>query len=470
LGNSLGAVLDKEETKQEQTVEKKTSFVSRVVVGIALVVLVYSLVLLFGIILPLALSIIFSAVFGIYLFFAINLITEQAGSLRSAELDDGAKEKISIEEALVKRELPKVTVIVPCYEEEKVIPASVSAMAKVRYDAKKLQVIYAYDKSSDQTENLLRSYEKISPIRVIENRGPSRSKADAINTALSIAEGEIIAIFDADHEPEPDSLLKAVQHFKNNPTLGCVQGRCRVHRTVNLLTELVRVEFNSIYRVNHYGRTRSGGVPLFCGSNGYWRKKTLLELKGFDRTALVEDIDVSLRALERGWQIKYDHRIVSYETAPETWGSWFNQRYRWARGWIQVGIRHIPKLLKNGRVKRSIKFNSILLLIGALVAPFFTNLIWLLPLFYLANISFWTVVPSNLITTSICLGALWTDFSLPIALDYKERGERRVKDLKYFLFSTLYFGSLSFIPMIAAGDQLTRSEKEWVKTKRGAGP
>jgi cellulose synthase/poly-beta-1,6-N-acetylglucosamine synthase-like glycosyltransferase len=411
--------------------------------------------------------VIFSVVFGIYILFASNLVVEQLGSVKSTGKTD---QDPSLQDAFSQQSLPGVTVIIPCYDEEKVIPTSVGAMAKLSYDLRKLQIIYAYDKSPDDTERLLRPYEKVAPIQVVENRGPSRSKADAVNTALSCARGDIIAIFDADHAPEPGCLLKAVKHFERNEKLGCVQGRCRVKDGLNLLPQLIRVEFDSIYRVNHYGRSRMGGLPLFCGSNGYWRKNALAELEGFDRTALVEDIDISLRALESNWQLKYDYRIVSYETAPESWGSWFNQRYRWARGWIQVAVRHIPRILESSYVKTSIKLNAMFLLLGAVVAPFLVNLIWLLPLLYFENIHFWTVVPSNWATTLYCLAALGTDFALPIALDYKETGEKRRGDVKYFILNVCYFAGLSFIPMIAVGDQLTRSERSWVKTKRGVSP
>jgi len=63
---------------------------------------------------------------------------------------------------------------------------------------------------------------------------------------------------------------------------------------------------------------------------------------------LTEDIDSTLRAITSGARIVYDLKVLSFETAPETFAALLKQRLRWAQGWTQVSIRHFVPAMKRG--------------------------------------------------------------------------------------------------------------------------
>ncbi|KAF2430507.1 hypothetical protein EJ08DRAFT_687795 [Tothia fuscella] len=147
-----------------------------------------------------------------------------------------------------------------------------------------------------ELRDMMRKYEEL---RIIEVPN-SHSKAENLNFFFSIKTGaDIIAIYDCDHYPHPYSPRWAIE--------------CRAAMT---------------------------GFGLFAGSNGYWRANLLREHK-MDGTMLTEDIDSTLRAFSKGWNVVHDLNVVSYELAPTSIKAFWKQRMRWAQGWTQASIRHL---------------------------------------------------------------------------------------------------------------------------------
>jgi cellulose synthase/poly-beta-1,6-N-acetylglucosamine synthase-like glycosyltransferase len=93
------------------------------------------------------------------------------------------------------------------------------------------------------------------------------------------------------------------------------------------------------------------GFGLFCGSNGYW-KADLLKSHKMDGGMLTEDIDSALRAYAKGKKAVHEMNVVSYEMAPTTFAAFWKQRLRWAQGWTQASIRHMPLVWTNPPVGR----------------------------------------------------------------------------------------------------------------------
>ena len=175
----------------------------------------------------------------------------------------------------------------------------------------------------------------------------STSKADNLNYFLSLNTGsDITCIFDADHYPHPYGPRWAVERFIQDKKIDICQGRCVIFNSkVSWLSAMISVEFDKIYAVSHPGRAALWGFGLFTGSNGYWRTSLLQELK-MDKSILTEDIDSTLRALTQGAKIVHDLNVVSYELSPTSLSAMWKQRLRWAQGWTQVSMRHMPLCFK----------------------------------------------------------------------------------------------------------------------------
>jgi cellulose synthase/poly-beta-1,6-N-acetylglucosamine synthase-like glycosyltransferase len=236
------------------------------------------------------------------------------------------------------RPLPAVTALVVAYlpnEQDIILETLHHLLAELDVPEGKLQVILAYNTPHIlPVEHDLRVLAARDPRLLVLRMDGSSSKAENVNRALARATGEITAIFDADHHPEPRCFRKAVRWF--HAGYDAVQGRCIIRNNRETwLTRMISVEFGTMYAVSHTSRSLQVDTAIFGGSNGYW-KTTVLRSLSMDRSMLTEDIDVSIRALLAGCRILHDRSIISTELAPTTVSSWFYQRLRWAQGWYQV--------------------------------------------------------------------------------------------------------------------------------------
>ena len=209
-----------------------------------------------------------------------------------------------------------------------------------------LQVVVAYNtpvplEVEGELESLAREHPDLTVLKVPD----STSKAQNVNAALRVAEGEFVGIFDADHHPAQGSFERAWRWIADG--VDVVQGHCVIRNGEDsALARLVAVEFEQIYAVAHPGRAAVFQFGIFGGSNGYWRAGALeqIRLRG---SFLTEDIEASMRLLEAGGRIVNDPGLVSRELAPETAKALWNQRMRWAQGWFQVSVRHLWSTLRS---------------------------------------------------------------------------------------------------------------------------
>ncbi len=264
---------------------------------------------------------------------------------------------------------PKASAIIAAYlpNEAATIVSTIEAFLRLDYPAD-LQIVLAYNTPRDmpieQTlADIARRDSRFLPLRVPN----STSKAQNVNAALTRVEGDLIGVFDADHQPDPDSFRRAWAWLSNGYDV--VQGHCLIRNgDANLLAELVAVEFEMIYAVSHPGRARMHQFGIFGGSNGYWCTSLLRETRmhGF---MLTEDIDSSMRIVAEGHRIKSDPLLVSRELAPVALKALWNQRLRWAQGWFQVSIKHSLSDLFSARLTRRQKLGIYHLLIWREIYP-----------------------------------------------------------------------------------------------------
>lgn len=166
-------------------------------------------------------------------------------------------------------------------------------------------------------------------------------------------------------------LLYHAWHWLSNG-YDVVQGHCVIRiGDSSWAAKLVAVEFESIYAVSHPGRTRLYGFGVFGGSNGFWRTDLLARTR-MHGSMLTEDIDSTLRALNEGARITVDRTLVSQELAPTTLKALWNQRSRWAQGWLQVSLKHLWRGLRSPEFTPRQKLGLFVLLGWREVQPWLT--------------------------------------------------------------------------------------------------
>ncbi len=366
---------------------------------------------------------------------------------------------------------PTATAIIAAYlpNEAPIIEASVQAFLRVQYPAT-LQVILAYNTPRDMPEveqrlrEIAREHPRFIPMRVMT----STSKAQNVNAALPYATGAFTAVFDADHQPDPDSFRRAWRWISHGADV--VQGHCFIRNgEASWVAKMVAIEFEQIYAVSHPGRARLHGFGIFGGSNGYWRTELLRELRmhGF---MLTEDIDSSMRSVVRGRQIVSDPYLVSRELAPETLQALTKQRLRWAQGWLQISLKWIKPALRSKHLTVRQKLGMIQLLAWREAYPWISMQI--LPL-----IAWWAVEAGSLarIDWLVPLFVVTTLFTLStgpgqIFFTYKLADLQIKKHVSWFWFyaltSTLFYSGLKNAWNRIAHLKEWQGERAWVVTPR----
>lgn len=244
---------------------------------------------------------------------------------------------------------PPASAIIAAYlpNEALTVVETVEAFLRIEYPAD-FQIILAYNTPADlPVESTLREIARrdprFTPLR-IQN---STSKAQNVNAALAEVRGEFVGVFDADHHPMRESFTRAWRWLAQG--FGVVQGHCVVRNGgISRISQTVAIEFELIYGSSHPGRMRLYQFGIFGGSNGYWRTDLLRETR-MRSFMLTEDIDSSIRVIEKGARILSDPQLLSRELAPATLSALWNQRMRWAQGWHQVSIRHFWKAIRSRR-------------------------------------------------------------------------------------------------------------------------
>lgn len=369
---------------------------------------------------------------------------------------------------------PRATAVVAAYlpnEADTVLETLDHFLAQRTSSGHGVQVVLAYNTPFPLPveEDLLRmaaEHEDLVVLKVAD----STSKAQNVNAALHVAEGEVIGIFDADHHPMPGAFDRAWQWLGDpERPADVVQGHCVIRNGHDSpLARLVAVEFEQVYAVSHPGRARLHGFGVFGGSNGFWRASALerIRLRG---SYLTEDIEASMRVLAAGGRIVNDPGLVSRELAPETPRALWKQRMRWAQGWFQVSLRHLGPILRSGHLTLRQKLGAAYLMGWREVYPWLSVLTWPLlgflawrdggldmssPIFLLLTL---------LVTVS---GPLQTLAAHRLAVPEVRRHTR------WFLGATIanllvYTEAKNVVNRVAQLKQL-RGEHQWVVTPRSA--
>lgn len=240
---------------------------------------------------------------------------------------------------------PLITVLIPCFNEEKVIEASVRRI--LASDWTNIEVMVLDDGSADATSAIVRRAFADEPrvtLMSFENGG----KARALNRGLERARGEIIVALDADTLFPPDTLARLARWFAD-PAIGAVAGNAIVGNRRNLITRWQALEYVIAQNLERRALAALGAVTVVPGAVGAWRRQALTELGGYPADTLAEDQDLTLAIQCAGWKVLFDPQARAYTEAPETVGGLLKQRFRWSFGTLQCLWKHRAALFNPKR-------------------------------------------------------------------------------------------------------------------------
>jgi len=235
-------------------------------------------------------------------------------------------------------EYPPISLLVPAYNEGRVIESALKSLLELDYPH--YEIIVVDDGSTDDTlANASRMAGEYGGCRVRVTTKKNGGKASALNAGLAMAEHPIVLCMDADSRLESGTLKSAVVHFRD-PSVGAVAGNVKVVNRRNLWTRLQALEYVEGLNMARRAQGFLNAVNIVPGPIGLFRRDVLLAVGGYDRDTFAEDADLTLKILTAGWKIRYEPRAVAWTEAPERLVDLIQQRYRWTRGILQALAKH----------------------------------------------------------------------------------------------------------------------------------
>ena len=239
-------------------------------------------------------------------------------------------------------EYPIVTVMVPAHNESIVLKKTMEALIKFDYPKDRYEIIVVNDNSTDDSAQVLKTIQHNNPSAkiIVINTDPvvgGKGKSNALNIALSVASGSVIAIYDADNTPEKQALKILVENLMSDDKLGAVIGKFRTrNKYASLLTRFVNIETLAYQCMNQAGRYFFFKLCTIPGTNYVIRRELIDQMGGWDVNALAEDTEISFRLYRMGYYIKFIPQAVTWEQEPQILKQWFKQRTRWVKGNLYV--------------------------------------------------------------------------------------------------------------------------------------
>ena len=243
---------------------------------------------------------------------------------------------------------PRVAVLIPAYNEEKVIERTVQVALDSDYP--NLRVIVIDDGSKDRTLEIVRrsfaAEEAAGKVWILTK--PNGGKAEALNFGLQhIGDAEIFVGIDADTIIAPDAIVRMVPHFLN-PKVAAVAGNAKVGNRVNLWTRWQALEYITSQNFERRALNTMGAVSVVPGAIGAWRIEAVREAGGYHVDTVAEDADLTMALLRNGYRVEYEDMALAFTEAPTSANALMRQRFRWSFGILQSVFKHKGVFARKG--------------------------------------------------------------------------------------------------------------------------
>ena len=276
------------------------------------------------------------------------LMTGRLIFIGAAAIYDRLHEKIFGKPAEVASYKPKVAVLIPAYNEEKVIERTVRAALNSNYP--NLRVIVIDDGSKDRTlevaRNAFRAETASGKVLILGKK--NSGKAEALNYGIEhIGDAELFVGIDADTIIAPDAIARLVPHFIN-PRVAAIAGNAKVGNRVNLWTRWQALEYITSQNFERRALDVLGAVSVVPGAIGCWRVSAVREAGGYHIDTVAEDADLTMALLRRGYRVEYEDLALAYTEAPTNANGLMRQRFRWSFGILQAVYKHRGVVARKG--------------------------------------------------------------------------------------------------------------------------
>lgn len=358
---------------------------------------------------------------------------------------------------------PFISLAVSAKNEAAVIANLIDNLCNLDYPADRYEVWAIDDNSTDRTAEILDNLAlQYSQLHVLHRDGAATGgKSGALNQVLTLMQGDIIGVFDADAQVNPNLLSTVLAYFQTE-TVGAIQLRKAIANSgTNFLTRGQRAEM-CLDAYLQQQRTAMGGIGELRGNGQFVRRTALDGCDGWNEETITDDLDLTIRLHLTGWQIELMPYPPVQEEGVTNLKALWNQRNRWAEGGFQRYIDYWDAISSNRMgTKKTLDLISFLL-IQYLLPPAG------IPDFLMA---FWLRHPPLLLPMTASLGValpLWATW-VGLRRSYQQAGQQvKIPTLlgQTAIGSLFILHWLVVMPFAIARMAFRPKQLKWVKTPR----
>lgn len=275
-------------------------------------------------------------------FYTIAITVFQLSRLVAAILFSLAKKNYHRNEQILDAELPSVSFVIPCMNEEAAIENTITQCFKAEYPQSKLEVIVINDGSSDGTaqvlERLSRKFERLTVVTWIANRGKRHGMAEGFKRA----NGEIVIQLDSDSYIDPKTMRKIVEPFRD-PSVGAVCAHADpLNADTNWITRTQAAYYFMSFRILKAAESAFSAVFCCSGCSSAYRRDVVVPIldewlkESFLGLSVTWGDDRSLTnwVIKLGFKTLYTDEVQAYTICPDCVRKFLKQQIRWKKGWF----------------------------------------------------------------------------------------------------------------------------------------
>ena len=246
------------------------------------------------------------------------------------------RKKIVIRNGKIKlNRYPAVTIVIPCWNEEKTVYRTIRSALDLNYPKGKLKLFLIDDGSTDGTWNIIQKFSKYPNVKVFkkENGG----KYTALNLGLEQMDTEFFGGLDADSFADPESLVRIMSYFEKDQSIMAVVPSVIVENAKSFIQNAQKSEYHmGVY----FKKMLSfiGAINVTPGPLTIFRKRVFDDLGPYKHGHNTEDMEIAYRMQKNHYKIEHCNDAYVYTNTPKTVRKLYKQRLRWIYGFINNTI------------------------------------------------------------------------------------------------------------------------------------
>ncbi len=230
---------------------------------------------------------------------------------------------------------PLVSIIVPCWNEEKTVSKTLNSLLELKYPKDRLEILAVDDGSTDGTWQVLQEFKKYPQIKIFkkENGG----KHSVLNFGIENCNGEYIGCLDADSYVDKNALENIMLYFERDENAVSVTPSVKIYKPENILQMMQKVEYGwgiLLRKMLSY----IGALYVTPGPFSIFKKDLFSQIGQYRLAHNTEDMEMAMRIQKHKLKIANSHNAFVYTVAPNTVKKLVKQRLRWTYGFIKNAI------------------------------------------------------------------------------------------------------------------------------------